>query len=57
MNRQPFSTGTQSMRYDMVSHDTPQESPTQSYQQVTVQPMPIPQKSTHANTFVHKLHK
>lgn len=57
MNRQPFSTGTQAMCYDMVSHDTPQESPTQSYQQVTVQPMPIPQKSTHANTFVHKLHK
>ncbi|KAI8078504.1 HSF-type DNA-binding-domain-containing protein [Thamnidium elegans] len=28
----------------------------QHHQQVTVQPVPIPQKSAHANTFVHKLY-
>lgn len=27
------------------------------HQPVTVQPVPIPQKSAHANTFVHKLYK
>lgn len=27
------------------------------HQQVTTHPVPIPQKSAHANTFVHKLYK
>lgn len=59
MDHQPFSTATghESMHYDMVGHypAQQQQSPTQPY--VTAQPVPIPPKSAHANTFVHKLYK
>jgi hypothetical protein len=55
---QTYPTSQQSPTQNQQQRQQQQEQSYQNYhQQVTVQPVPIPQKSAHANTFVHKLYK